>query len=121
MEGVRGSNTALKDAIKRIRHLTSPEFQHGMFLAMAETSVNLAMQGFRDARDPFDNPWKKLKAKPGSRRAGGQILRDKGILMNSMRPIVNPNGFTIRGAVYGQYHQYGTSRIPQRMIFPKRS
>lgn len=59
-----------------------------------------------------------------SRRAGGQILRDTGRLMNSLRPSYTGNSATVASDVkYAAMHQFGGTagrgvKIPARPFLP---
>ena len=93
-------------------------------LLIADTKTN-----FKDQHDPDGEPWAPLKrprSRPRDRRArrsfDQQILRDTGLLMNS---VAGRAAFSIQnisptrlefgtGVFYGKFHQFGTVKMVAR-------
>jgi phage gpG-like protein len=80
------------------------------------------VETFATATDPTTgSPWPPLKVRQGP------ILIDTGHMLRSaltasMQPTVNGNSMTwiLSDPPYSAYHQFGTSRIPQRRFFALR-
>lgn len=76
---------------------------------IAEEAVELVKQGFEEERDPYGNAWAPLTCRDG------QILRDRGALMNS----IHVSGATeteariADGVWYGIVHQTGQTIVPR--------
>lgn len=81
---------------------------------LAYKSLELVQDEFDNSVDPYWNPWKPLK------RPTHKILIDTGRLRSSNRVTsLQATSFEIENfCEYASYHQYGTERIPQRMILP---
>lgn len=81
---------------------------------MAYESLSLIQDEFNNSVDPFSSPWTPLK------RPTHKILIDTGKLKQSFRVIsIQEDSFEIENTTpYASYHQFGTDKIPQRMILP---
>ncbi len=78
---------------------------------------------WKSERDPLLRKWADLKESSLKRKTGGyQILRDTGRLQNSFTVQTDKSGVTIGTNVeYAKYHQFGTKKMPKRMLLPDRS
>ena len=72
--------------------------------------------------DPYGEKWADLapSTKRQKRKRGGyQILRDSGDMQNSFHVQATRNTIIIAaGVTYAQYHQFGTKKMPRRMLLP---
>jgi phage gpG-like protein len=63
-------------------------------------------------------PWQSLQPNYAmnklKRYPGEPILRATGTMQDRMRIKPNKEGFSVLSTLYGQYHQYGTSKMPAR-------
>lgn len=82
--------------------------------------------GFRGQHDPWGNAWRPLSATTIANRRRGrsggtsviQILRDTGILANSINTRVASNSVSVGTAVsYAEKHQFGKG-VPRRAFLP---
>lgn len=118
---LRGDFDRLSALVDRARHIAAPSFRAGVLVNIAEAARTEIVLGFAKGTDPYGNKWAPLKAKRGSRRYGGQPLRDRGILQNSFNVIVTATGIKILSAAfYAGFHQYGTRRMVARMMVPQK-
>jgi phage gpG-like protein len=93
--------------------------------------VSLINLGFRDSEDPYGKKWAPLTGATKKRRRKGpgnsstiQILRDTGILQNSITHSLGIGGQSVdigTNIEYGIHHQFGTKHIPQRAFLPTES
>jgi phage gpG-like protein len=85
---------------------------------MADEALDLIVEGFKSATDPYGKKWATLKLR------SGRALSDTGRLRSSWhRKRVDRRGFTIAAGVqYARYHQHGTGIYGPRKtpIKPKR-
>lgn len=120
LRGERPLQAALQHISRRLGDL-SP-----LTLAVATALYEQNRLNFPRQRDPWGNPWKPLspatlkqRRQGRSSRAGAQILRDTGRLMNSLG--VSPQGENaLFGTVvdYADIHQFGQGRVPARPFLP---
>jgi phage virion morphogenesis protein len=104
-------NNALRQLISNVDDMT-PAFN-----AIGEHLASLVDLNFRDASDPYGAPWLPLK-KP-RRDGSSKPLNRNGILKASITQHPTADSVTIgTNIAYGQYHQLGTNRIPQRAFLP---
>jgi phage virion morphogenesis protein len=104
-------NTALRQLIGNVDDMT-PAFN-----AIGEHIASLVDLNFRDGSDPYGTPWLPLK-KP-RRDGSSKPLNDTGVLKNSITQNPTADSVTIgTNVTYGQYHQFGTTHIPQRAFLP---
>lgn len=103
---------------------------------LGAAAIKLVADEFRSSEDPYGRPWKPLarerarnvrasrrrRARGLESRGGSKPLINTGRLKNAFNPQsvdTSPDGFTINIPVdYASYHQFGTSRIPQRQMLP---
>jgi len=115
---VRGDFNRLTSLIEQARLIASVQFRMNVLKNLAEAARTEIVLGFATSTDPYGNRWAPLKAKPGSRRYGGQPLRDRGILQNSFNVEPTATGILIRAVIYAGFHQYGTRRMVARRMVP---
>ena len=137
--GVTGDMNGLRDLANKIRQLTSSGFKTEVSKALGATAWAQTLEGFRDSRDPYGQPWKPLKLR------AGKPLIDTGQMRQSVSMEPTSNGFRLRiGVKHAKTHQYGAEitpkrarmlswktaskryfakrvRIPRRQMFPERS
>lgn len=90
----------LADGLQRVAH---PEFLRDLSKQLAAEGLFLVQRGFERSQAPDGSSWAPVLR-------GGQPLRDKGILMNSLTPAVNATGFEIGTSVkYAATHQSGAT------------
>lgn len=98
-----------------LRALGAPSFVGGAVQGIADDLTALVALGFRSGTDPWGNPWKPLAPSTiRARRKGGagaQILRDTGVLQNSLASArVSGDTIEIGTAVpYAAAHQDGAT------------
>jgi len=80
--------------------------------AMAVEAVRLAKRGFATSTNPYGTPWKPLKYRVG------KPLVKTGKLRRYTWGLREDGFYLIAGAEYWSPHQFGTSHIPKRQIFP---
>lgn len=99
---MRGDSARLGMLVRKMRGLSDPRFRTALSRGLAEESVKLANDSFRQQRDHFGKAWK-----PALR--GGQTLRDKGTLQRSITYSgVSPSGWSLSsGLVYARIHNEG--------------
>lgn len=83
--------TGAEPLLARLHALGDPRLLEGALDGVADDLAALTAQTFRDARDPWGQPWKPLRPstirarrKGPSSKGGVQILRDTGSLQNSI-------------------------------------
>ncbi len=77
---------------------------------------------FDKSRDPYDRPWRKLSKVTIRRKKSSKILIDHGFLRKSVDYRLKRNSVLLFfGKKYAKYHQYGTIRIPTRLLLPVKS
>lgn len=82
-----------------------------------------ARDGFAQGIDPDGFPWAPLAASTVESRIrrgrqGLRILVDTGEMLESLRVEEATDGVEVKIDGPAAYHQYGTSRMPRRRIFP---
>jgi phage gpG-like protein len=83
---------------------------------LAEETVDLIKQGFRDQKDPYGHAWKPKKAQDGRMTLSGPTSRLKGGWHIKQ---VSDSGFIVAPSVtYADYHQQGGRHLPRRMMVP---
>lgn len=101
---------------QRMAGIASPEFKATLSKLCGAAALKQLSDGFRANRNPYGQPWDKLKKRQG------QILRDTGRLANSFSYSAGATGFRFGTDVnYAVYHQYGTDNLPQREMVPDNS
>ena len=101
---VRGGDKALANFIEAVK--TSPDALKDMSRQMAEESLGLVKDGFRNESDPYGKRWTPKKASDGRKTLSGKTSRLKGgwHVVKS-----DKGGFTVAPSVgYASYHQTGT-------------
>lgn len=108
-----------------VEHLAGMEINYETLLkAMRQTVIAETKKGFRDERDPDGVPWKPLKYPRRNSKGRDRILQDTGLMRTSVTAMGGQNTDEIgptwlewgTSVPYAKYHQYGTSRIPQRQF-----
>lgn len=81
---------------------------------MAEETLNLIKDGFREERDPFGRRWKKKQRSDGRKVLSGETSR----LKNWVVRFTNKTKFRVGASVaYSVFHQHGTkTTVPRRMV-----
>jgi phage gpG-like protein len=101
--GVTGDFGKLAELIKKVGAAATPEWRLRLSKNLAQEARTQMVNGFIAQRDPYGTPWK-----PTLR--GGQILRDKAILMNSVKPSATATSFELStNVVYAGVHQRGAT------------
>jgi len=124
---VAGNLNALKELSDKIRQLTTAGFKADLAKALAARAWKETLDGFRQSRDPYGNPWRPLAWRKGT------PLVDTGQMRASVSTEATDNGFRLRiGVVYAIIHQYGArvraatraqsrgrvGSVPQRQMVP---
>lgn len=106
--------TGLRKTMGMLAELTSRRFQGKLMKALAKEALHQVDLTFSEQRDPYGVAWAALKGRTGP------ILKRSGRLARSFQTSnVNETGFDLESSVdYAVHHQYGTARIPQRMMLP---
>lgn len=103
---LKGDFGALQALIKNVANIERPATMRRLNKNLAQEARNQMVIGFEQMRDPYGVPWAKTKR-------GGQILRDTGRMMNSVKPDADEHSFNLStNVVYAPVHQYGFSRAP---------
>jgi phage gpG-like protein len=104
----------IADLVRKLSALSQPQFRLGLSQRLSQEAPKLYRQGFVRQSDPYGKPWDK------SKKATGRTLINTGYLIASGETqTVTDNGFKFRVyAPYGIFHQFGTYKMPQRMIVP---
>jgi len=106
----------LNEFVQRLQRIGAGEINARIGTALADVAYREAMAGFDQQRDPYGVPW-------ADRVSGGfwPILDKTGAGKASLTAV--PFGDLVRMSIRGyfQYHQYGTSKMARRMVFPEAS
>ncbi len=84
---------------------------------------DLITEQFSQGKDPYEKPWKPLKATTIRRKGGdNRILLDSNLMSEETvaRPMAG-SGVRISTTSYAGFHQVGTSRMVAREVLPDRS
>jgi phage gpG-like protein len=104
--GVRGNFAGLVKLRERIGHAMTPQFQAEMAQGWGAACLKELMDEFKQSRDPYGRPWKKLAL----RRGRPLLLTGRMRASASVRP--RPAGFElVITAAYAATHQYGFKGI----------
>ena len=117
MAGVeaKGAWKELRKLIQGMEALRGAAFIREVNSQLAEVGISYIQECFVLGRDPYGRKWKPLKYREG------QILRDTGNLMDSIRKSHSAQGFEIyTPVVYAAVHNYGYKprNIPKRQYVP---
>ena len=86
---------------------------------VAKSIRRLIGKQFTRGRDPFGRPWAALAASTLARGRRPPPLTDTGKMRRGIRVLPRrPSGIAIEVPGPGGFHQFGTSRMPQRQILP---
>ena len=100
----------LSEAEAKLKNLSKPLREAGLLMER-ETKLNFARQS-----SPEGAGWAGLAASTLRRKRSGAILRETSALMGSVAFMgaSNTEARVGAGTEYGLYHQFGTSKMPQR-------
>jgi hypothetical protein len=104
----------LRELVRKLEH--PDKLLEQVSMSLAEESIDLVKQGFRDQSDPYGTPWPPKKV-PDQRA----ILTGRtGRMRNSFhRRELSADGFAIEsGVVYSRYHQDARPPRTRRMMVP---
>lgn len=109
---VRFDMSGLKGVMRKVEEMTTPAMRLEVSQVLAATALKETMDGFRQSRDPYGNPWAPLRSRKG------KPLLKTGRMRASTHPIrVGPDGFGIQiSAVYAIVHQTGGHVAPHSRI-----
>lgn len=114
---------SVQDAIKKLEQTEQGLRQENIQKVLNRLGVIFVgrlKMGFSQSKDPYGNEWKSLK-NPSKKRGGetAKPLLDRGRLVGSLSFVVQGDQLIVSTNVnYAEYHQNGTSDIPQRMFLP---
>lgn len=102
---VKGDFARLKSLTSKLKDLVGAGPFAALNKSLAEEALHQVKQEFRAQRDPYEEPWAKLKHRRG------RILRDTGRLANGWSRIsASRSGFVIGNATsYASIHQRGAT------------
>lgn len=104
-----GNIDALKTLSSRVKQLTEAGFKEQLSAELAKVAWRKTLDGFKESRDPYGNPWKPLKS-----RSGNPLIKDNQ-LRSSITVESTGSGFRIRiGVIYAAVHQYGATIVPKK-------
>lgn len=112
---IKGDFAELKKMIGDMRGLQGRQFRSVIMQTLAEETLEMVQRGFLKSQSPYGNPWRPSRTSARERRAGGarmkgqgQILRESGRLLNSIRQKSSSQSFTVGTNVkYAAIHQFG--------------
>jgi phage gpG-like protein len=105
---------AFRDFVESLK--TTPKVLEQISRDMADETVGLVQDGFREETDPYGDRWTPKQAQDGRKTLSGKTSRLKGGWHVSAR---SSRGFTVSPAVnYARFHQSGTRRMPRRAMVP---
>lgn len=94
----------------------------------AQSLRRLVYDTFTDESAPWGSRWPRWAASTRKSRqrsgAQGRMLLRTGALYRSIDATADDSGITLQagaGAPYAEFHQFGTTRLPQRAFLPIRS
>lgn len=93
----------------------APEVRGAVAKTIAEETVNLIKDGFREEKDPYGRAWKKKKRPDGRKVLSGKTGRLKGftpVTATASLVVVSPT------VSYAKFHQGGTRFLPVRAMIP---
>lgn len=109
--------TEMTNFAKIWQYMDSPDFRRKLLNEIGETAVALVQQEFETGRNPYGKRW--APDKPPRTIGGNRILNKTGALANTIRyKIVGETVVVYSPLKYSIFHQRGTKRMPQRLIFP---
>lgn len=108
----------LEDKMKRAKDISK------VLGVIASDILKEEQLNFKGNKDPDGVGWKTLDDKTIAmkvkrERNANAILRDKGLLFGSLHAVLDDNAAIVATGpeiTYAKYHQYGTSRMPQRQF-----
>lgn len=119
----KGSDEELQQLGEAIAQFSNPRFMRDFIQDVADEVLKMIRAEFTVSKDPYGTPWDPRKttrtngklAKTGSHK----VLWKSGSLRASIKRRLNMDGFAIYSdSPYFKYHQFGTKRMPRRLIFP---
>lgn len=113
IRSVKGADKELDQFIQLLK--TAPDLLPDMSRQLAEETVGLIAEGFRDEKDPYGQRWKPKLRKDGRKTLSGKTSRLK--KFSIVR--TGKGGFTVASSVgYAGFHQHGTKHHPRRPMLP---
>lgn len=97
----------------RLEKLKGKPFERAVTKALGAETKRLIQRQFVTERDPYGNRWQKKERKDGRKTLTGPTGRlQRRVKVSPVKLIVSFN------TPYASFHQSGTSRMPQRLLFP---
>ena len=114
-----GANFDLGHWTKKLQKLDAATF-NATKAVLAERARSLVVEEFQTSVNPYGREWKASWDKRENHwKTAGQILRDTGRLLNSIRGFVTSTGIRVStNVIYARTHNEGRGPIPRRQFFP---
>lgn len=104
----------MSQLIEKIERLAAGEVMTKIAQKVRDAAHAECIAGFAQQRDPYGVPWAPRKTNPGK----WPLLDKTGTGVNSLTSRAVGSSVKMRIVGYMKFHQYGTSNMDRRMIFP---
>lgn len=115
----------INELVQRLERYAQSELQAKIASKVRDAMHQACIDGFNEKRDPYGTQWAPRKpVKAWAVRAFGLIdtnhplLDYTGKMIGSLATRALQNGVVMRILGYARFHQFGTSKMVARLLFP---